>query len=159
MILRVHDFLNALRNKYRPFARWIKIHSLDETHAPTRRMNDPPNLFQKRGEELMWKHKQKECGILTGLFEIWLGNDVVGEANARKVLDVFVFFVDDMGEFAKSSLVGNFFFKDPHVHLGLTKGKAPGVGANKDANGRPPVAGADDAYLFFGGSSSGGQWG
>jgi hypothetical protein len=40
--------------------------------------------------------------ILTGLFKIGLGD--VGEGNARQVLDVFVFFVDDVGEFANASL-------------------------------------------------------
>lgn len=87
----------------------------------------------------MRKNKQKECGILTGLFEIRLSDDVMGKGNAAQVLDVFMFLIDDVGKFAYLSLVGNFFFKDPHVDLALTKGQTLGVGADEDANGRSPV--------------------
>ena len=51
----------------------------------------------------------------------------MGEGNAREVLDVFVLFIDDLGEFANASLVGNFFFKDPHVDLGLAKEQTVGT--------------------------------
>jgi len=88
----------------------------------------------------MRKNKQEEGSITTCFFEIGLGTNVVRKRNAWQVLDIFMFFVDDLGQLAKFTLVHDFFFKDPHVDLTLTELETIGVVANEDADGRSPVS-------------------
>ena len=94
----------------------------------------------------MRKDKDEQRGLIAGLGQVGDGHDVLGQLDARQVLDVLVLLVDHLGQLPLGAVLQlDRLLIDPHGNLRFDVGQPGAVPPDEGGDGRAPVAAADDA--------------
>mmetsp|Transcript_11922 Transcript_11922/g.27635 ORF Transcript_11922/g.27635 Transcript_11922/m.27635 type:complete len:503 (+) Transcript_11922:845-2353(+) len=127
---------------------FAKVDPLDETDSPAGRMGGLPDRRKQPRKKLVGKDEDEEGRVPAGFRQVRHGADVLRELDSRKVLDVLVFLVDDLRQFAiGSSAERHRLFEDPHVDPRFVKGKGLAVLSDDRRYRGSPVSAPDDADL------------
>lgn len=95
----------------------------------------------------MWKDKDQERSILASRREVCNRQNIGGKLDSWQVFDILMGRVNDLREFSWLSFDLYRLFKDPHVDLGLIKGKSLAISTHDGRNRRAPVSASNDADL------------
>ena len=106
------------------------------------------------GQKLMRKDKDEQRGLIACLGQVGGSHDILGQLDARKILDILVLLVDDLRELALGAILQlDHLLIDPHGNLRFDVRQTGAVASDEGGDGRTPVAAADDtdAIMLLGG--------
>ena len=128
------------------YAQHALTKSLDETDAAAAGVAVGLDGRHESGQNLMRKDKDEQRGLIACLGQVGDGHDILGQLDARQILDILVLLVDDLGQLALGAILQlDHLLVHPHGNLRFDVRQTGAVASDEGGDGRAPVAAADDA--------------